>query len=380
MTSRPEDTDTGRQTAITGLLLAAATLAALIIANSSAAPLYHRILAQPVAGLATLAWINDGLMALFFLLVGLEIKRELLVGALATSASRLLPGVAAIAGMVVPALCYVALTSGDASARHGWAIPAATDIAFALAVIAALGRRVPPALRVFLTVVAVIDDLGAIVVIGVFYTAAIHVALLAAAVAGIGVLVIFNRVGVRSLVPYLLVGAGVWAAVHESGVHATLAGVAVAFTIPLGSRARHRRLAPLDRLEHALAPIVGFIVVPVFGFANAGIAVDRAALATIGAPIPLAIVVGLVFGKQLGVFGAVWGLAKARLANPPAGTTWRQVHGAALLCGIGFTMSLFIAALAFGAGSANDTMAKLGILIGSLISALAGYTVLRTAR
>ncbi|MBC7496095.1 MAG: Na+/H+ antiporter NhaA [Sphingomonadaceae bacterium] len=380
MASVPDDESSGKQTAITGLLLAAATLGALIIANSAAAPLYHALLARPVAGLATLAWINDGLMALFFLLVGLEIKRELLIGALSTPASRLLPGAAAFAGMVVPALCYVALTSGDASARHGWAIPAATDIAFALAVVAALGRRVPPALRVFLTAVAVIDDLGAIIVIGVFYTASIHVALLAAAVAGIGVLVVFNRAGVRSLAPYLLVGAGVWAAVHESGVHATLAGVAVALTIPLGNRARHRGPTPLDRLEHALAPIVGFIVVPVFGFANAGIAVDRAALTTVAAPIPMAIVVALVVGKQAGVFGAVWGLAKARLAVPPAGTTWRQVHGAALLCGIGFTMSLFIAALAFGAGSANDTMAKLGILIGSLISALAGYVVLRTAR
>ena len=372
----PED-QIGSRNAVAGLLLAVATVMALAVANSPLAPLYHAILEHPFAGLATLAWINDGLMALFFLLVGLEIKREMLAGALSTPASRVLPGAAAIAGMIVPALCYIALTSGEPTARHGWAIPAATDIAFALAVVAALGRRVPPALRVFLTAVAVIDDLGAIVVIGAFYTAAIHFALLVAAVVGIGVLAAFNRAGVRSLVPYLLVGAGVWAAVHESGVHATLAGVAVALTIPLDAGDAH---SPLTRLEHALVPIVGFVVVPIFGFANAGIAFDPAIGATLLAPIPLAIIVALVVGKQAGVFGTVWVMAKARLAVPPADTSWRQVYGAALLCGIGFTMSLFIAALAFGAGTANDTMAKLGILIGSLASALAGYAVLRTAR
>lgn len=241
-------------------------------------------------------------------------------------------------------------------------------------------RPDPPALRVFLTAVAIIDDLGAIVVIGAFYTAQVHLALLGVAAAGIGVLIAFNRLGVRSLIPYLLVGAGVWTAVHDSGVHATLAGVAVALTIPLRDRDGAVAGAPLDRLEHALTPVIGFFVVPLFGFANAGIGLDRNVFARLASPVPLAIVAALVVGKQTGVFGAVWLLARLRVATLPAGTTWRQVHGAALLCGIGFTMSLFIAALAFGEGSANDTMAKLGILIGSLVSAVAGYIALRTAR
>ena len=367
-------------TAMAGLLLGGATVAALAVANSALRPLYEHALHAPVAGLTVIHWINDGLMALFFLLVGLEIKRELVVGALSTAASRVLPGVAAVAGMAVPALCYVAVTRGDPAAAEGWAVPAATDIAFALAVLAALGRRIPPALRIFLTAVAVIDDLGAIVVIGVFYTAQLHLALLGAAAAGMAVLVAFNWAGVRSLVPYLLVGAGVWTAVHDSGVHATLAGVAVALTVPLRSHDGTTRNAPLERLEHGLAPLIAFVVVPVFGFANAGIAVDPAALARLAAPIPLAIVVALVVGKQAGVFGAVWLLARLGLATPPAGASWRQVHGAALLCGIGFTMSLFIAALAFGEGSANDAMAKLGIIVGSLVSAVAGYAALRAAR
>jgi NhaA family Na+:H+ antiporter len=365
---------------ISGMLLGGATLAALAVANSPLGPGYTAVLHTSFAGLSAIHWINDGLMALFFLLVGLEIKRELLVGSLATRASRILPGAAAIAGMAAPALCYVALAYRDPTARAGWAIPAATDIAFALAVLGTLGNRVPPALRVFLTAVAIVDDLGAIVVIGLFYTAQLHVALLAAAVAGLAVLVAFNRAGVRSLVPYLLVGAGVWVAVHGSGVHATLAGVAVAFTIPLRDRAGEAAGAPLARLEHALVPLIAFVVVPVFGFANAGIRFEPTIGTQLTAPIPLAIAAALVVGKQAGVFGTVWLLARLRLVPPPAGTSWRQIYGGALLCGIGFTMSLFISALAFGEGSANDTMAKLGILIGSLISATAGYAVLRTAR
>jgi NhaA family Na+:H+ antiporter len=382
MTAGPEDdyAPKASPTAAAGLLLVGATVAALVVANSPLAALYHATLSRPVAGLATIHWINDGLMALFFLLVGLEIKRELVVGGLSTAASRILPGAAAIAGMAVPALVYFALTRGDPAAQRGWAIPAATDIAFALAVLAVLGDRIPPALRVFLTAVAIIDDLGAIVVIGLFYTAQIHLALLAAAAAGLAVLIAFNRAGVRNVIPYLLVGAGVWTAVHDSGVHATLAGVAVALTIPLRDRAGDVGGGPLDRLEHALTPVIGFFVVPLFGFANAGVGLDRTVFARVAAPVPLAIIAALVIGKQTGVFGSVWLLARLGLATPPAGTTWRQVHGAALLCGIGFTMSLFIAALAFGEGSANDTMAKLGILIGSLVSAVAGYVALRTAR
>ena len=356
------------------------SLAALVIANSPLSSLYADLLHRTIGGLAAIHWINDGLMALFFLLVGLELKRELVIGALSTTASRLLPGAAAIAGMVVPAVCYLLITHGDPSAQRGWAVPAATDIAFALAVTTALGDRVPLALRVFLTAVAIVDDLGAIVVIGVFYTAELHLALLAAAAVGVAVLIGFNRAGLRSLTPYLLVGVGIWAAVHQSGVHATLAGVAVALTVPLRQRHGVTGPGPLDRLEKRLAPLVGFIVVPAFGFANAGITFDRATIVSLATPVPLAIVAALVFGKQAGVFATVWLLDRMRLAARPAGTTWRQIHGAALLCGIGFTMSLFIAALAFGEGSANNTMAKLGILIGSLVSASAGYLALRTAR
>ena len=312
--------------ATAGLLLAVGTILALVVANSPLAPAYHALLHRSFAGLAAIHWINDGLMALFFLLVGLELKRELLVGALATTASRILPGAAAIAGMVVPALCYLALTDGDEAAQRGWAIPAATDIAFALAVVAALGARVPPALRVFLTAVAIVDDLGAIVVIGAFYTATLHLALLAAAGVGVLVLVGFNRAGVRSLTPYLLVGIGIWAAVHESGVHATLAGVAVALTVPL--RDRSGGPSPLDRLEHRLAPLVGFLVVPVFGFANAGVAIDRSTMTALAAPIPVAIVVALVFGKQAGVFTTIWA------ARPAAagGTAGRHQLAAAARC------------------------------------------------
>ncbi len=367
-------------TALAGLVLVGATVAALGVANSPLAPLYHDVLHRDVVGLAVIHWVNDGLMALFFLLVGLEIKRELVVGALATAASRLLPGAAALAGMIVPAALYVALTIGHPTAQRGWAIPAATDIAFALAVVAALGPRVPPQLRVFLTAVAIIDDLGAIVVIGLFYTAQLHLALLVAAAGGIALLAALNRLGVHRLWPYLAIGVPIWLAVQQSGLHATLAGVAVALTIPLrdgvGSDAA---TGPLVRLEHLLAPLVAFGVVPVFGFANAGIHLGRDAVALLFTPIPLAIVAALVVGKQAGVFAIVRLAGASGVAPRPAGTSWRQMHGVALLCGIGFTMSLFIAGLAFGEGSANDTMAKLGILIGSLVSAVAGYVALRRA-
>ncbi len=366
--------------AAAGLVLVAATVAALAVANSPLAALYEDVLHQEWLGLSVLHWTNDGLMALFFLLVGLEIKRELLVGALSTPSSRVLPAAAALAGMLVPAAIYFGLTMNDPAVQRGWAIPAATDIAFALAVIAALGSRVPPQLRVFLTAVAIIDDLGAIIVIGAFYTPQLHVALLGVAAAGILVLAAFNRLGVRHLAPYIVGGIGVWFAVHASGVHATLAGVAVALTIPMRGRNGATGRGPLDRLEHALAPLVAFVVVPIFGFANAGIPIARDFASQVAAPIPLAIIAALVIGKQMGVFGTVRLLAMGQIAVPPPGVTWRQMHGASLLCGIGFTMSLFIAGLAFGTGSANETMAKMGILIGSFLSAVAGYLALRTAR
>ena len=363
------------QEAAGGILLVAAAALAIVLANSPFADGYATLFTPYVGRLSVLHWINDGLMAVFFLLVGLEIKRELIEGELAAPARRILPGAAALAGMAVPALLFLGVAHGDPAAARGWAVPAATDIAFALGVLAVLGRRVPPSLRIFLTAVAIIDDLGAIVIIAVFYTASIDLAALAGAAAGLGVLIACNRARVTVLWPYLIVGAVVWYLVLLSGVHATLAGVAVALTIPI----RGGEASPLHRLEHGLNPIVAFVVAPVFGFANAGIALGGVRAADVLAPIPLGIVVGLVVGKQLGVFGTVWALCATGIAARPRGASWRQIYGIALLCGIGFTMSLFIAGLAFGDGSAANGAAKLGIILGSLLSAAAGYLVLAGA-
>ena len=318
-----------------------------------------------------LHWVNDGAMALFFLFVGLEIKRELIVGQLSTPERRRLPGAAALAGMIVPALIYVGVNAGDASALRGWAIPAATDIAFALGVLALLGSRVPVSLKLFLTAVAVIDDLGAILIIAIFYTAELNLPALLVAVAGLAVLTVCNRRNIVALWPYLLVGAGVWAAVLQSGVHATLAGVAVAMTVPMKQ--------PLERLEHALQPWIAFVVVPLFGFLNAGISFAGLSPAIATGGVPLGIAVGLFVGKQVGIFGACRLMVALRLAQLPHGASWRQVYGISLLCGIGFTMSLFIGGLAFGEGSALEDAVKVGVMAGSLLSALLGWLVLRTA-
>ena len=370
-----------RDEAAGGYVLMAAAAAALVIANSPAAGLYHAALDWPVAGHSLHHWINDGLMALFFLLVGLEIKRELLDGELASWPHRVLPGAAAIAGMVVPAAIYLAVNHGEPANLRGWAIPAATDIAFALGVLALLGKRIPASLKLLVTAIAIIDDLGAIVVIAVAYTETLHLAALAAAAAGLGLLALIGRVGVRQLWPYLLVGAGVWFAVLQSGVHATLAGVAVAFTIPLTvTRGRPEDAgSPLLRLEHALSPWSALLIVPLFGFANAGIDLRGLTPASALAPLPVGILLGLVVGKQVGVFGAIWAMVRLRLAARPAGATWRQLYGVALLCGIGFTMSLFIAALAFAGNPAAAEQAKLGIIGGSLLAALSGWLVLAGA-
>jgi NhaA family Na+:H+ antiporter len=360
-----------------GFILVGAAAAALVVANSPLGDAYAVLLHREIAGLSVLHWVNDGLMAVFFLLVGLEIKREVIDGELSTTARRILPGIAAIAGMAVPALLYIVVARGDATALRGWAIPAATDIAFALAVLAVLGKRVPPSLRIFLTAVAIIDDLGAIVVIAIFYTASVDTAAVAAAIAGVAVLIALNRSRVTALWPYLMVGAVVWYFVHASGIHATLAGVAVAMTIPL--QVKHRP-SPLQRLERALNPLVSFGIVPIFGLANAGISFVGASIADLVTPLPLGIIAGLVVGKQAGVFGAVWMLCRLGVASRPRGASWRQIYGVAVLCGIGFTMSLFIASLAFSDGSANNHMAKLGIILGSVASAGAGYLTLAGAR
>ena len=366
-----------RDGAFGGLLLIAAAAVALIVANSGAADWYFETLATPLGSHDLRTWINDAPMALFFLLVGLEIKRELLDGELSTPARRRLPVVAALAGMVVPALIFVAINRGDVAALRGWAIPAATDIAFALGILALLGSRVPASLKLFVTAVAIIDDLGAIAIIAVAYTEQIDLVALGAASVMLALLAGLNRAHVDALWPYLLIGAGVWFAVLQSDVHATLAGVAVAATIPLRVTrgTPEDATAPLLRLEHALSPLVAYGILPLFAFANAGLDLRDITPAALLEPLPLGIAVALVVGKQVGVLGAVWAMVRLRLADCPADASWRQVWGAALLCGIGFTMSLFIANLAFDDATRLDA-AKLGIVAGSLIAALGGAAIL----
>ncbi len=365
-----------------GWLLIAAAVAALVIANSGFGAAFQHGLHHEFAGLSLLHWVNDGLMAIFFLYVGCEVKRELIDGELSTWPRRLLPGAAALGGMAVPALVYLLLNAGHPANARGWAIPTATDIAFALGVLALLGRRVPASLKLLLTAIAIIDDLGAIAIIAIVYTEGLDMGALAAAGGGLALLILFNRLKVASLTPYLLVGAGVWFAVLQSGIHATLAGVAIAFCIPL-ARTRgtpEDRETPLIRLEHALSPLVAFLIVPIFGLANAGVDLRGLGLAALAAPLPLGVIAGLVIGKPLGVFGAMAAMCRFGGADLPAGADWRQLGGIACLCGIGFTMSLFIAALAFGEGTPQDSAAKLGILAGSLLSALLGAAVLMRPR
>ena len=363
-----------------GYVLMAAAALAMIVANSAMSEAYVHTLHSIVGGMSVLHWVNDGLMALFFLLVGLEIKRELIDGEMSSWPRRILPGAAALGGMAVPALVYLAVNRNLPANLDGWAIPAATDIAFALGVLALLGSRIPASLKLLLTAIAIIDDLGAILIIAIAYTDSLDLAALGAAAGGLAILVALNRFNVQSLVPYLIIGTGVWYAVLQSGIHATLAGVAVAFTIPLQSRAGSagHHEPPLLRLEHALAPISAFLIVPIFGFANAGVDLRGMAPADAVAPVPLGIALGLLFGKQIGVFGAIAALVKSGFADAPANAGWRQLWGLSVLCGIGFTMSLFIAALAFGEGTPQDSAAKIGILGGSILSALAGWMILRT--
>lgn len=365
-----------------GYVLMASAVVAMVIANSRFSDEYFHVLHAELAGMSIMHWINDGLMALFFLVVGLEIKREMIVGEMSSWARRVLPGAAAFGGMAIPALIYLAVNAGIPANRAGWAIPAATDIAFALGVLALLGSRVPASLKLLLTAIAIIDDLGAIIIIAFAYTSNLDFGALGLGLAGLVVLAGLNRLGIRSLVPYLLIGAFVWYEVLASGVHATLAGVAVALTIPI--RDRMGKLAtdesPLLRLEHGLAPITAFIIVPIFGFANAGVDLRGMGLGVVLEPVPLGIALGLLVGKQIGVFGAIAAMVYAGLADAPANASWRQIWGLAILCGIGFTMSLFIAALAFGEGTPQDSVAKVGVLCGSIISAIGGYLLLTRSK
>jgi NhaA family Na+:H+ antiporter len=365
-----------------GYVLMAAAALGMALANSALAGDYFGALHHEFAGMSTLHWINDGLMALFFLLVGLEIKREMIDGEMASWSRRILPGAAALGGMLVPALVYVAINRGNPGGQHGWAIPAATDIAFALGVLALFGQHIPGSLKLLLTAIAIIDDLGAILIIALFYTARIDPVALAAAAALLALLAGFNRLKVQALWPYLLVGSGIWYALLLSGIHATLAGVAVAMAIPLRRTiaAPEASDSPLLRLEHRLGPISAFIIVPIFGFANAGVSLSGMTLDKVLEPVPLGVALGLVLGKQIGVFGVIWTLVRSGLASAPARASMRQVWGLSVLCGVGFTMSLFIAGLAFGDGAARNIDAKIGIVSGSILSAIAAWAILAGSR
>jgi len=371
-----------RGESVGGVLLIAAAAVALIWSNSAWAPEYEAFIAAPFGvtlgpfriGARLDHVVNDALMSLFFLLVGLEIRREMTSGALAGPARIAAPGVAALGGMVVPAGIFVALNWHDAEALRGWAVPMATDIGFSLAVLRMLGKRVPGSLRLFLTATAIIDDLGAIVVIALFYTAGLSVVAFVAALGVWAGLALLNRLGVRDVWPYLAGGAVLWALVAFSGVHATLAGVALAFVVPATPRAGEAASAA-SRLEHGLAGIVGFVVLPLFGLANAGLRLDTVPAHALADMLVWGIVLGLFAGKQIGVFATTYLAAKAGLIRLPGELSTRQLYGASVLCGIGFTISLFIGDLAFH-GLPRHADAKLAVFAGSLLSAVVGLGVL----
>ena len=372
-----------------GMLLMAAAALALIVANGPLAEPYHDWLHRPVGPELTPKlgpmtphlWINDGLMAAFFLLVGLEIKREFVDGQLATWDRRRLPFLAAACGMIVPAAIYLLPTAGQPGLASGWAIPAATDIAFAIGVLALLGRRAPASLKLFLTTVAIVDDMGAVAIIALAYTASIDTLALGVGAAILTGMYAMGKSGVKSLPLFMIAAAALWYAVLLSGIHATIAGVLAALAIPIVKTpgAPDCAHSPLHRLEHRIAPIVAFLVVPLFGFANAGVSLEGMGVSQLFAPLPLGIAAGLFIGKQVGIFGAVWFSVKFGIAPRPAGASWLQIYGVSLLCGIGFTMSLFIGALAFPNDPLLVEEAKIGVLMGSFVSALAGYAVLRLA-
>ena len=367
-----------------GILLMIAAVAAMAVANSPAQALYQALFEVPVEvrigalqiAKPLLLWINDGLMAVFFLLVGLELKREVLEGNLSDPSQIALPAVAALGGMLLPAGIYAFFNWGDPIAIHGWAIPAATDIAFALGVLALVGRGVPVGLKVFLLTLAILDDFGAIAIIAVAYTDQLSTGSLAMAAVAIAVLALLNRCRVLSIAPYILVGVVLWVAVLKSGVHATLAGVALAFFIPM--KGQDEDDSPLRRLEHDLHPAVAFGIVPLFAFANAGVSLEGVTLASAFAPVPLGIAAGLFVGKTVGVFGFAWASIRLGIGRLPEGASWASLFGVAMLCGIGFTMSLFIASLALDQGGpAYEAATRIGILGGSMVSAICGYLLLR---
>lgn len=366
-----------------GIVLCAAAAVALVLANSPLGALYTRLLDMPLAvqidGLIIkkplLLWVDDGLMAVFFILVGLEIKRELLEGGLSRRSDAVLPAIAALGGMAVPALIYASCNWGDPQALRGWAIPTATDIAFALGVLALLGPRVPASLKLFLLAVAIIDDLGAIVIIALFYTADLSLTALALAGVGVAVLLALNLTGVGRRAPYMLAGVFLWVCVLKSGVHATIAGVIVGLAVPL----RAGDSSPLASLEHDLHPWVAFGALPVFAFANAGVRLAGMTPAVLLDPIQLGVALGLFLGKPFGVAGSIWLAVRFGLGTRPHGADGRQIYGMALLTGIGFTMSLFIGTLAFPA-EGYDVDVRIAVLLASLCSGISGYLVLRAGQ
>lgn len=365
-----------------GILLMLSAVAALIVANSALAPFYESWLNSYFSvklndeGIAKplILWINDGLMAIFFFLIGLELKKELLEGKLKNPRDVVLPGMAAVGGMVVPALVFFALNSGLVSIK-GWAIPAATDIAFALGVLALMGDRVPSSLKVFLLTLAILDDMGAIIIIALFYTANLQVDYLYLALIPLAGMVMLNLTGAHRIAPFILLATIMWVFVLKSGVHATLAGVVAAFCIPLKDKWGK---SPLHSLEHALSPYVLYLIVPIFAFANAGVVFKGMSVTDIFLPLPLGIALGLIVGKQVGVFGVTWLMIKSGLAKLPAGANWLHIYGVACLAGIGFTMSLFIGSLSFD-DPALMNQVRVGVLAGSVVSAILGFSALKIA-
>lgn len=368
-----------------GILLMFAAVLAMILANSPAQGLYQLLLNTPVeikiANLEIakplLLWINDGLMAVFFFLVGLELKRELLEGELSDVKNIVLPGVGAVGGMLVPALVYVFFNYDDPKAISGWAIPAATDIAFALGILSLLGSRVPVSLKIFLTSLAIFDDIGAILIIAIFYTSKISLAALVVTALCIPLLALLNKRHYDGKAAYIFVGVIMWTAMLKSGVHATLAGVVLAMFIPIKSK--DQSFSPLKQMEHGLHSVVAFVILPIFAFANAGINLTGVGLNEILHPVPLGIAMGLFVGKQVGIFGFCWLAIRCKVAQLPTGMNYTALYGTAILCGVGFTMSLFIGSLAFEE-TGNDMFfdERLGIILGSLLSGIAGFMLLRS--
>lgn len=359
-----------------GIILVIAAVVAMTIANSPLNDVYQGVLHSYVMGMSVSHWINDGLMAVFFLLIGLEVKRELLEGALKSRETAIFPAIAAVGGMLAPALIYVLFNAGDPEAIQGWAIPAATDIAFALGIMALLGKRVPVSLKVFLLALAIIDDLGVVVIIALFYTSDLSTMALVVGFIMTAVLFVMNAKHVTKISLYTVVGLILWVAVLKSGVHATLAGVVIGFAIPLkGKTGEH---SPLKHMEHALHPYVAFAILPLFAFANAGISLDGVSMSGLASTLPLGVALGLLVGKPLGIFSFSVAAVKLGVAKLPEGINFKHIFAVSILCGIGFTMSIFISSLAFGSAHADyDTYARLGILMGSTTAAILGYVLLR---